>query len=131
MSSLNDDRFRAAIERAASARAAKTPSRKRGSAMPELMLGMSAAALAFLALAANRPDLANDAIERVAIALMREPSLDIDTQTTASIPKRALTIDLGAQEGLQSASETIGQGNGSARTRIDIDMGEETLRGSL
>ncbi len=127
MRSQTDDRFRAALQRAASARTASKPERKKSSKAPEMMLGLSAIALALLAFAANRPDLANQAFERVAVALLREPAPGVDMLATASIPQRGSE----PQERLQSLPQAIGQSDGSIGARVDINMGEETLRGSL
>lgn len=127
MSSHMDERMRAVLERAALMR--KPKPRTRSMAL-EMAFGTSAVLLAFLSLVATYPDATNDVLNRVAVAMVRQPQAGIDMETTASIARRAPTLSL-TQESPESLPESIGQGDGPVGARIHIDMSEETLRGSL
>ncbi len=120
------DRFREAL----AARKAQEKRRAR-SVVPEATLGLTAIALAMLAIAANNPREADQALTAIAELIAPPRSPGIDMETTASISRRSAAPSLVDNESLQTGAQEFGQRDGSASARIDIDMGEDTLRGSL
>lgn len=131
MRQSSEDRLQTALNRAAAARAEKDGPRRRRSILLETVFGASAATLALLAVAAHNLNTTSELVERAAVAFLNQSSPGVDMQTTASISPTRRTQASGQEQPLQSLPETLGQGDRPVSARIHINMGEDTLRGSL
>ena len=131
MRQSSEDRLQMALNRAAAARAEKEGPRRKRSILLETVFGASAAMLGLLAVAAHNLNTTSELVERAAVAFLNQPPLGVDMQTTASISPPRLTQASGPEQSRQAVPETLGQGDRPVSARIHINMGEDTLRGSL
>jgi hypothetical protein len=116
------------VARGASRRTRRSAIRR--SVAPEATLALAALALGALAMAMHSPRDADALLTRVATALMRPDQRHPDLETTGSIGPRPAPSPA-ADEPLQPDAQLGGERDRPARVRIDIDMGEDSLRGGL
>ncbi len=101
----------------------------RRSVVPETTLALAALTLGALALAAHHPREADQLIARVASAILPVAEPLYDMETTASITPRR-TRSPAPDERRQPLPQFDGEDDRSSAPRIDIGVGEDSLRGS-
>jgi hypothetical protein len=124
MRSQGQDRFRRAL---AESLAASTRRRPKRSAAPEIMLGLSAAVLALMAVAMGHPRQTDALLTQMAASLLPPRLQAPDFEATAAISRDG---SIRPDQPHQTLAQGGGERHGPAPL-IDIDMGELTLRGSL